>query len=318
MNLSFEFISLIYRIFWSSCKFFCLTNNDLLLVSPKKLQSEPKSPCISLENKPETQVMKHFSLAFITGASSGIGEACATLFADRGIPLILSGTNQERLEGVANECRKKVAVEIFLADLSTPEGRSLAISKIWNRCPDLIINCAGFGFYGNALSFPTSSMSQMVDVNCKAVMELTLEGARALVANKKKGVILNVSSAAAFQVLPYFTVYAATKTFVNSISQAFDFEFSPLGVRVLASCPGVVQTRFQERAAKGRRPADVPFKMTKEFAAKQIWMQIEKEKPIHLFDWRYRILTVLSKLLPKKILFSQFKKLMAKRAANPQ
>jgi short-subunit dehydrogenase len=166
--------------------------------------------------------MSRFQLALITGASSGIGEELAYLFADEGISLILSGRDQTRLEAVASKCRKKVAVELLVADLATADGRACHCNLIWDKTPDLIVNNAGFGFYGDVLSYPTKVMSQMLDVNCKAVMELTLEGARAMIASKKKGVVLNVSSAAAFQIFPYFAVYAATKTYVNAISQSFD------------------------------------------------------------------------------------------------
>jgi short-subunit dehydrogenase len=78
---------------------------------------------------------------------------------------------------------------------------------------------------------------------------------------------------------------------------------APFGVRVLASCPGVVQTRFGERAAKKKLKGEAPHKMTARFAAEQIWGQIQKRKSIHLFDWYYRLMTCISKLLPKRVLF---------------
>jgi len=260
--------------------------------------------------------MKAFKCAMITGASSGIGEELAYLLAEHGIALVLTGQDRDRLEKVGAKCREKVPVDLLIADLSKMVGRGAHIEKIWKKKPDLIVNNAGFGFYGDALAYPTSTMTKMLDVNGKAVMELTLEGARVMIAEKKKGVILNVSSAGAFQVFPYFAVYAATKTFVNAISEAFDYEMRPYGVRVLAACPGVVKTRFSNRAAGGKSKSEVPFKMSARFAAEQIWWQIEKEKVLHVFDWHYRLLTFFSRVMPKVLLFPSIKKVMIKRGGK--
>lgn len=231
-----------------------------------------------------------FSLALITGASSGIGTALAHLLAQKGIALILTGRNEEQLQKVANELRGLVAVETVSADLAHEKDRKLLLELIHERQPDLVVNNAGFGLYGPALTHDTASQLMMLRVNTEAVTELSLEAARALISTGKQGVILNVSSSADFLVFPGLAIYAATKAFVTQFSRSFDEETRHYGVRVLASCPGVVNTAFRNRAAGNH--ADTQAErggMTDSFAAEQIWNQIVKAKKVHRFDWKTRL-----------------------------
>lgn len=241
-----------------------------------------------------------FELALVTGASSGIGEALCRLLASKGIPLLITGRNQERLDQLANELSKQVKVDAFIADLSNRSERALVVDKIYNHVPDLLINNAGFGTYGDVLTHETKKQMDILEVDGAALMELAIEAARALVSLEKPGVILNVSSAAAFQIMPSFTVYSATKAFVNAFSESFDQEVQRYSIRVLAACPGMVNTRFRERAANGESASTQkePLTMSKEFAAEQIWKQILEQKTVRIFDWKYRILAFLSRTLP--------------------
>ena len=241
-----------------------------------------------------------FSLALVTGATSGIGEELSRLFAKKGINLLLSGRNQEKLEALKGELSGLVKVEMLQADLNQPQERNRLIEKIHKLSPDLVVNNAGVGMYGDALCYPTQDSLDLVEVDVKAVLELSLEAARTLISLQKTGVILNVSSTAAFPIFPGFSVYAASKAFLNKFSESFDEEVRPYGVRVLAACPGVVATHFRERAG-GRNPSYWERKQTMSvaFAAQEIWKQIEKRKKIHLFNWVYRLLITLTMILPK-------------------
>lgn len=248
--------------------------------------------------------MEHFRLALVTGATSGIGKALSQLLASKKIALILSGRNEESLAALKNELSKKVPVTTLIANISSDHDRKMIVQTIEKKIPDLVINNAGFGLYGDALSHPVIDQLDILDVNGTAVLEFTLTAAKALKEAKRKGVILNISSAAAFQVFPGFAVYAASKTLVNSFSEALDWELKKEGIRVLSACPGFVETSFGRRAAGGRPPAGVRKlnSMTPEFAAQEIWQQIVKQKPVHIFDWRFRVATWLSRLVPKRIL----------------
>lgn len=172
-------------------------------------------------------------LVLITGATSGIGKATAELFADKGVNLILSGRNQFELEQLQSTLSKKVSVQIVQADLAKKEERQCVLDVIQAQVPNIVINNAGFGLYGDALTYSIQEQLEMLDVNGRAVLEMTLKAGEALISAKKNGTILNISSAAAFQILPTMAVYAASKAFVNHFSQALDFEFKKNGIRVL-------------------------------------------------------------------------------------
>lgn len=252
------------------------------------------------------------SLVLITGATSGIGRATAELFAEKRVNLILTGRNRIELEQLQARLSEKVKVEIVQADLAQKEERQCILDMIHGQVPDLVINNAGFGLYGDALTHSTQEQLKMLDVNGRAVLEITLEAGKTLISAKKKGVILNISSAAAFQILPTMAVYAASKTFVNHFSQALDFEFKKNGVRVLTLCPGMVDTKFQIRAG-GKMDKEQAGVMSASFVAEQIWKQIEKLNPLVIIDWKYRFMTLISFLLPKSWIAAIVARNIAKR-----
>lgn len=246
--------------------------------------------------------MKSVQLALVTGASSGLGKAIAYLLSEKGIPLLLTARDAERLQQVKSELMPKVSVIMHVCDLAKQEERKNLIALIRQKIPDLLINCAGFGLYGPCLDHPSEESLAMIEVNVSALTEITLEAARALRAENKRGTILNVSSAAAFFAYPTFAVYAASKAFVNQFSQAVDTEMKPYGIRVLCACPGQIVTEFRQRASKGHPQQPDRRSMSAEFAAQEIWKQIESGKGVHVFDWRYHWMVALSRLFPKKLI----------------
>lgn len=240
--------------------------------------------------------MKH-SLALVTGASSGIGKALCEILASQGVNLIINGRDLNQLEQTAFSLRSKVNVKIIQADLSQPKERGAVVEMIRLFSPDLIINNAGFALYDDAIHYPTEQQLQILEVNGMAVLELTLEGAKALKNAGKKGVIMNVSSVSSFFVFPYFSVYAASKSFVNELSQSLDYELCEEGIRVLAACPGMVDTNFRMRSG-GTALENKQGIMTAQYAAEQIWKQIIQLKPLNIFDWKYRLAVLVRHLIP--------------------
>lgn len=244
--------------------------------------------------------MLNFKCALVTGASSGIGEAVARLLASKGIALIITGRNRERLEKLATELERKVNVEIVVADLSRPIERAIVTAKIREKAPDLLINNAGSGLYGDIIEHTNEMELQVVRLDVESVVELTMETARVLASSKRQGVILNVSSAAPYFIFPKFAVYSSSKAFINQFSQSSDWELKAKGIRVLAACPGFVSTRFRERAGGKSKTKDTRQAMTAEYAAEQIWWQIQKRRPLHIFSFRYRLLAFLATyVMPK-------------------
>lgn len=249
----------------------------------------------------------------ITGATSGIGRALCDLFTDPGYILIVSGRNPELLCEVKKSLENKVPVLTVQADLSVKEERKRIVDLIRRYAPEYVINNAGFGLYGDCLTYTTDRQADILEVNGKAVLELTLEAARTLVSKKKKGVICNVSSAAAFQVFPGLAVYAASKAFVNSFSQAFDQEMRPYGIRILASCPGPVSTAFGERAGGRKNGYKSYGVLTPEFVASEIRRQIQESDPLKIIDWKMRAAAYLSYLIPKNLLAPILRKNILRR-----
>lgn len=258
-----------------------------------------------------------FNLALITGASSGIGKALAHLLADQGVNLIIVARSVDKLQALAKELSLKVSVEVIPCDLSDSEKRKALIDTIHKQEPDLVINNAGFGYYGEVLSYETEKMKEMLEVDVTALMELSIEAARTMVSAGKKGVVMNVSSSASFQIFPCFAVYAASKAFVNLFSESFDVEVSPHGVRVLTCCPGMIDTNFRYRASGDSAQKASSYSMTVDFAANEIWWQIQKQKPLHTFDWKYRFFAFLTRfIVPKKFLSALLQKAIEGRQSS--
>lgn len=241
----------------------------------------------------------NFKLALVTGAGSGIGEALCHLLASKKINLIITGRDRGRLDSLADKLKQQVQVAIYPADLSIEAERKNLIHYLEDCQPDLVINNAGFGAYGECIAIPLQQQVQMLEVNAIAVMELSIAAAKMMAEKGMRGVIMNISSAAAFASLPLFTVYSASKSFVTAFSESFDLEMRDKNIRILAACPGMVKTNFSKRAgSKSKKPS--PLAMTADFAAQEIWKQIEKKIPVRIFNWKFRLGTFMLKyLIPK-------------------
>ncbi|HEY2810296.1 MAG TPA: SDR family NAD(P)-dependent oxidoreductase [Rhabdochlamydiaceae bacterium] len=242
-----------------------------------------------------------FELALVTGASTGLGKALCLALASLGIPLILVARDEKKLYELAQSL--PVKTHIYSVDLSTPAQREKFLLFLASHAPDLIINNAGSGIYGPALSHPTAQQAQLVALNVQAVLEITLESARILQRAKKRGTIMNISSAAAFFSYPTHCTYAASKSFVNSFSEGLDYELKPHGIRVLCACPGVIgDTEFSARASRGTPHKRSPFwALSAQQVANEVIKQIEKGTPVKIIDWRYQLLIALNRILPKTI-----------------
>ncbi len=205
--------------------------------------------------------MTTYANALITGASAGIGEAFARRLAADGTNLMLVARSETKLHALAGELsgKHRVRAEVIAADLSAPG----AAQGVWQEAArrglsvDLLINNAGFGTYGTFDSLPMARETEEIMLNITALVELTHLFLPAMLA-QHSGAVINVASTAAFQPVPYMAVYGATKAFVLSFSEALWAEYKPHGLRVLAFCPGPVNTAFAETAGThlaGKGPA---------------------------------------------------------------
>ncbi len=193
------------------------------------------------------------SIALVTGASSGIGEQFARLLAEAGHAVVAVARNRQALERLALEVhdRHGIEVEVLAADLETPAGVAVVVQRIADGAPlDLVVNNAGFGWYGPFGEQPAASVEAMVAVNVTA-LALVSRAALASMLPRGRGGLLNVSSTAGFVPGPRGAVYHATKAFVTSLTESLHEEARPHGVRVTALCPGFTPTGFQRRAEVG-------------------------------------------------------------------
>jgi uncharacterized protein len=192
-------------------------------------------------------------VTLITGASAGIGAQLAHVFAEHGHELVLVARRQDRLAALADEIAAggRPRPVVIVADL----GQRDAVAKIEAQLlvlgsePEIVVNNAGFGLLGLATAVGRDEQLAMIDLNVRALTELSLAFVDSLV--RHRGGILNVASIAAFLPGPRMAVYYASKAYVLSFSEALHQELSRHGVRVTALCPGPVPTEFQARAGLG-------------------------------------------------------------------
>jgi short-subunit dehydrogenase len=201
--------------------------------------------------------------ALVTGASAGIGREFARQLAARGCSLVLVARRCEHLEQLRHELNERhgganVQVRgVDLADKSQLDGliRWLDENKIR---VDVLINNAGLGDVGPFATSDPSRNDQMILVNVLALTSLTRKLLPAMIA-RQCGAIVNVSSSAGFLPIPDFAVYAATKAYVTSFSEALGGELRGTGICVTAVCPGPVHTEFQAVAQRtGGNPDSAP------------------------------------------------------------
>jgi len=240
----------------------------------------------------------NYRLAFLSGATSGLGERLSILLADRGIPLLLTGRNEEVLKKLQEQLQRKVPVTIIPANLCSSIDMENLLQALQKHAPDLIINCAGIGLYGDILSFPLEKQMEILQVNMQALTAISIEAARALKEQHKTGTIVNISSTAGFFTYPSFALYAASKRFVRDFSLAFDEELSPFGIRVLVCVPGCFESSFRQRAGGS---LSLQGQMSLDTTAHLLLQQIEAKKGLQTIHLGYRILCfIASNLLPKR------------------
>lgn len=193
--------------------------------------------------------------ALITGATSGIGEACAHLFAQQGFRLILVARREEKLQGIARHLADKYAVEFqaLTADVRDKAAVSQALEALpedWKKV-DVLVNNAGLSQGLDPIDKgDTSDWDTMIDTNIKGLLYVTKVVSNWMTA-RKHGHIINIGSIAGKEVYPNGNVYCATKHAVDALSKGMRMDLLPYGIRVTAIQPGMVETEFSQVRFKG-------------------------------------------------------------------
>ncbi|QII72546.1 SDR family NAD(P)-dependent oxidoreductase [Apibacter sp. B2966] len=192
--------------------------------------------------------------ALITGATSGIGQATAKIFAEKGINLILCGRRKSRLDDIKKELEDKVKITTLSFDVGNREAVFSAIESLSDQNKkdiNILVNCAGNAHgLDTFLDSSIDDFDSMIDSNVKGLLYVSKAVVPILVANKK-GHIINISSIAGKETYPKGTVYCATKHAVEAISKGMRMDLLIQGIKVTNIAPGAVETEFSLVRFKG-------------------------------------------------------------------
>jgi short-subunit dehydrogenase len=248
------------------------------------------------------------SYALITGASKGIGKAIAFDLAAKGYHLLLVARSEQLLSDVKAEIGRSfptVQVAYRSADLST----STSAQEIFDWTQQqgisisILVNNAGFGLSGRFDSHPLDQHLNMLQVNCTTLIQLTHLFLPQL-KQQKEAHILNIASSAAYQAVPYLSLYAASKSLVLSFSRGLRFELRKTGINVTCVCPGATDTDFVNRAQIGEKARKTAEKvnMTPEEVGRAAVNAMFARKAEVITGVINKVGGFLTWLLPKKVL----------------
>src|SRR6516162_7069591 len=183
--------------------------------------------------------------AIITGASSGMGLVFARELAGRGYDVLAVARRRDRLEALArDESSQEGRILPFTADLGTSDGLGALAARVRELGNiELLVNNAGVATAGNFADSDLGRELAEISLNVNAVVALT-HAVLAEMRPRKRGAIINVASVVAFQPFPHFAVYAASKAFVLSFTEALAEELKGSGLRIMALCPGAAKTEM--------------------------------------------------------------------------
>jgi short-subunit dehydrogenase len=242
-----------------------------------------------------------FTSALVTGASSGIGAEIARLLGEAGIPTVLVARRGDRLREIAD---RYDGFEVLEADLGTSVGQEITVERIVSvdQPIDLVVNNAGFGTSGVFHELDVDRLAGEVELNVKALTVLSHAALSAMVP-RRRGYLLNVSSVASFQASPGLGVYAATKAYVTSLSEALHSEVKGAGVHVTALCPGLTRTEFQDHSnttGLASRIPDLAWTTVEQVASTGL-RDVASNKTISVPGTLYKVAVTSSDLLPRSI-----------------
>ena len=259
------------------------------------------------------------NFTLITGASSGIGEAFARRLAAEKHNLILVARAEERLHALCDELAVKhqIACNFVALDLTEPDANVRLFNETerngWDV--DWLINNAGFGSSGDFGMLDLEKELGMIDLNVRTLVGLTHRYLGKM-RERRRGTIINVSSAAGFQPIPFMATYAATKAFVSSFSEAIAEENRPLGIHILALCPGSTKTNFFA-ASNIERPIQVKGQQTVEDVVDTAMKAVAKNRTKVVSGWANYLGAIAGTLVPNAISSRVMAKALRTRHQKP-
>ena len=251
----------------------------------------------------------------ITGASSGIGEEFAKRLDQLGASLILTARSEDKLLKLASNMHDAY---VIAGDLSKKEFPKELYEKIKDKGIeiDILINNAGFGYSGKFLDTSMQNYKEMINLNICSLVHLTHLFLKDMVSNNKGGII-NISSLASFQPIPYFSIYAATKAFVTSFTLSLYEEYREKNVRILGVCPGYTKTNFNKRAQMSSKPV-AGYLMSSQEVVDESLKAYQNGKFIIINGKINRFAKLFTSLIPRKWSLKMASSIIKKGMSNKQ
>ena len=243
--------------------------------------------------------------AVVTGAASGIGRELARCAALDGVIVVLVDRSQDGLANLAAELGKTGArahgVIIDLAGEDSGQKLESALTDLNLYC-DVLVNCAGFGVFGVAAETDRQLQLELLDVNVRALTELTLRFVPGMIARKHGG-ILNVSSITGYVPGPNMAAYHASKAYVRSFTAALDHELAGTGVSVTCLAPGIVVSPFFLHTGFNKtRLAKLMPRSTVREVAMAGWLALQSGKPVVMPGLWNRLIIAACRFVPHALL----------------
>ncbi len=240
-------------------------------------------------------------VVLITGASEGIGAACADAFRRRGARLALIARNEDKLAGVAGEDALAIP-----GDLTRENDRRRAVERTLEAYGqiDILINNAGVGLYAPAWSAPLDQVRCMFELNFIAPLAM-IQLVTPHMRRRKGGMIVNVGSIAGKVTLPWLTLYSASKYALGSLTDGLRIELRRYGIHAMTVCPGYVSTNFQNHVLVGRPPESVRdsrmFRISAQQCAEAIAGGVERDARTVVTPRASWVFVLLERLFPRLI-----------------
>ncbi|MFS8124689.1 SDR family oxidoreductase [Rhizobium sp. BR 250] len=252
--------------------------------------------------------------ALITGASSGLGVEFAELLAAQKVNLVLAARRKEPMEKLADDLRRKHGVDILVEpiDLAAPGASARLKDSLDEKAIqiDILVNNAGYGLQGEFLETPIERTTDMIQLNITALTELSYVFGRDMAA-RGSGEILLIASLLAFQPVPTYAAYAATKSYVLSFGEALHDELRTQGVVVTSLCPGHTETGFDAAAGAQASPMLRLLTMKPRPVAEAGLQALSKGKASVIAGFMNNIVAFSNRLTPRSMQRASMRKVMA-------
>ena len=259
--------------------------------------------CVPIRGREVTRYAMQIQgkVVLITGASEGIGAACARVFEARGARLAIIARNAEKLATVGGPHTLRIT-----GDITSEEVQQMAVTRTVERFGgiDILVNNAGMGLYAPAWKAPMADTRRMFELNLFAPLALAQLAAPHM-RERKTGMIVNISSIGGKVTLPWMTLYSVSKFALGALTDGLRAELKQDGIRVMTVCPGYVRTDFQAHALGARPPKPIAkgkrFAITAGECAEAVARGVEREARTVVVPRVGWVLVALSRLFPAMV-----------------